>query len=288
MSQFGYGNYGGGGGGFSWRLIIGVVIALLGVVSYFMHTSVNPTTGEKQHVSMSAGQEVALGMQSAPEMAQQMGGEAPPSDPEAQEVAMVGQRVATNSKANDSPYRGHFAYHLLNDTQTINAFALPGGQIFITKGLYDKLSDEAELAGVLGHETGHVVERHSAQQMEKQKLGQSLVLGTAVATSDRRNGAGAAAAAAAVNQLINLKYSREDESQADQRGLEFMTQAGYSPTGMRDVMKILQSVSGSGNAPDFLQTHPNPGNRLEAINDWIKGHPDAARVANRGGPLPKD
>jgi len=287
MSQFGYGNYG-SRGGFSWRLIIGIAIALFGVISYFMHTSVNPTTGEKQHVSMTAGQEVMLGMQSAPEMAQQMGGEVPVSDPEAQEVSKVGQRIAANSKASQSPYRGHFDYHLLNDTKTINAFALPGGQIFITKGLYDKLSDEAELAGVLGHETGHVVERHSAQQMEKQRLGQSLVLGTAVATSDRQNGGGAAAAAAAVNQLINLKYSREDESQADQRGLEFMAQAGYSPTGMRDVMKILQSVSGGGNGPDFLQTHPNPGNRLEAINDWIKANPDAGRISNRGGQLPKD
>jgi predicted Zn-dependent protease len=287
MSQYyGYNNYGSGSGsGFNLRMIIGIIVVLFGIISYFTHESVNPTTGEKQHVSMTADDEIALGLQSAPQMAAQMGGEVAPPDPRAAEVEHIGQTVVSRSDAKNSPYR--YQYHLLSDTQTINAFALPGGQIFITLGLYEKLADEAELAGVLGHETGHVVERHVAQQMEKSKLGQSIVLGTGIAASNRNNGMAAWALADLANQMIQLKFSREDESQADERGLQYMTQAGYDPRAMIDVMKILQQISAGGHEPEFMQTHPDPGNRIEAIQTWLDAHPFQAPVLTRGGPLPK-
>jgi predicted Zn-dependent protease len=268
--------------GINMRLIIGVVIALVGVIGYFSHTSVNPTTGEKQHVSMTSDQETQLGLQAAPEMAQQMGGEADPSDPAAREVRAVGETVWHKSTAEKSPYQ--YQYHLLNDPKTINAFALPGGQIFITRALYDRLKDEAELAGVLGHETGHVVERHSAQQMEKQKLGQAWVIGTGVATSDHGNRG--AMLAQVASQMIMLKYGRGDESQADACGLRFMTEAGYDPRAMIDVMKILQEASSGNRQPEFLSTHPDPGNRIEAIEQWLKDHPDRASSLTRGNELP--
>ena len=147
-----------------------------GLFAYFTHTSVNPTTGETQRVSLTPDQEIALGMQSAPEMVlPEMGGEVPPNDPQAKEVQYIGQRVWQQSDAAKSPYPFH--YHLLADTNTINAFALPGGEVFITKGLLDRLTTEGELAGVLGHETGHVVERHVAHQMAQKRLGQYLVTG---------------------------------------------------------------------------------------------------------------
>jgi predicted Zn-dependent protease len=287
MSGFGYGGYSGSGSssGISFRLIIGVVIALFGLITYWSSTSINPTTGEKQHVAMTADQETAMGLQSAPEMAAQMGGEAAPNDPEQIEVSKIGQTIWKNSDASKSPYEYH--YHLLNDMQTVNAFALPGGQVFITRALYDKLTDEAELAGVLGHETGHVVERHSAQQIEKSQLGQTLVMATGVAASDRRNGYATAAMAAMANQMINLHFSRADESQADQRGLQFMTEAGFDPRAMIDVMKILQSLAGGGNTPEFLQTHPDPGNRIEAIQQWLDQHPERAKDLTRGSQLPR-
>jgi predicted Zn-dependent protease len=272
-------------GGSVLRLLFGAAIALFGIVTYFMHTSINPVTGEKQHVSMSPSQEIALGLQSAPEMAAQMGGEAADSDPRQQEVSKVGLSVAMHSDAAISKYP--FQYHLLNDMQTVNAFALPGGQVFITRALYDKLADEAELAGVLGHETGHVVERHSAQQIEQSQLGQTLVMATGVATSDQRNGYSAMMLSQIADQMIQLKFSRGDESQADQRGLEYMTEAGYDPRAMIDVMKILQQLSAGGNTPEFMQTHPDPGNRIQAIQDWLDQHPDRSKELIRGGALPK-
>ncbi|MGA2441435.1 MAG: M48 family metallopeptidase [Tepidisphaeraceae bacterium] len=284
MTQYyGYG-YGYGGRGIHLRHVIGALVILFGIVSYFSHESVNPTTGEKQHVAMTADDEISLGLQSAPQMIARMGGEVPASDPRAQEVQNVGKRVVSRSQAKTSPYQ--YQFHLLSDEQTINAFALPGGQIFVTLGLYEKLSDEAELAGVLGHETGHVVERHVAQQIEQSRLGQSIVLGTGIAASGNRNGLATWAIADLADEMVQLKFSRKDESQADQRGLQFMTEAGYDPRAMIDVMTILKEVSAGGGEPEFLQTHPDPGNRIGAIEKWLKEHPFLAEQLTRGEALP--
>ncbi|MGD0768166.1 MAG: M48 family metallopeptidase [Tepidisphaeraceae bacterium] len=284
MTQY-YGYGYGGGRGIHLRHVIGALVILFGIVSYFSHESVNPTTGEKQHVAMTADDEISLGLQSAPQMIARMGGEVPASDPRTQEVQNVGQRVVSRSQAKTSPYQ--YQFHLLSDEQTINAFALPGGQIFITLGLYEKLADEAELAGVLGHETGHVVERHVAQQIEQSRLGQSIVLGTGIAASGNRNGLATWAIADLADQMVQLKFSRKDESQADQRGLQFMTEAGYDPRAMIDVMTILKEASSSGGEPEFLQTHPDPGNRIDAIENWLKEHPFLAEQLSRGDRLPK-
>ena len=282
MSQYGYG-YGDGSGGGNLRLLLGIGIALFAVITYFMHSTVNPTTGEAQHVSMTPSQEIALGEASAPEMAQQMGGEAPADSPEARFVQEVGQKIASTPEVSRSPYR--YQYHLLADTRTVNAFALPGGQVFVTKGLLDKLQYENELAGVLGHETGHVVERHSAQQLEKQNLGRELV--TAAGVGSRR-GMRAAMVASVADQMIQLHFSREDESQADQKGLEYMTAAGYDPRGMEDVMKVLQQLAGRGAQPEFLSDHPDPGNRIQAIDQWLRDHPVEQQRLTQGRPVPHE
>jgi predicted Zn-dependent protease len=147
------------------RFIIALVIAAVTLIGYFFNTSVNPVTGEKQHVNMSAAQEISLGLQAAPQMAAEYGGESPDSRATAA-VQQVGQRlVAANNLAQKTSYR--YQFHLLADDQTINAFALPGGQIFITMGILKNLKTESELAGVLAHEIGHVVGRHSAEQVSK-------------------------------------------------------------------------------------------------------------------------
>ena len=264
--------YGSRGRGLNFRIIIAVVIALVGVISYLGKKSVNPVTHEVQHVSLSADQEIALGLQSAPEMAQQMGGVVPPSDPRARMVEEVGNHVAESSDASapNSPYRGHFQYHLLANEKTINAFALPGGQVFITLGLYDKLQTEAQLAGVLGHETGHVIGRHASEHMAQGQLGAALATAVGVGASDRRNGYGAAIAAQAANQLIQLKFSRSDESEADKFGLRYMAQAGYDPRAMLGVMEILQQASAGGRTPEMLSTHPLPASRLQEIKARIQ------------------
>ncbi|HXE52207.1 MAG TPA: M48 family metalloprotease, partial [Tepidisphaeraceae bacterium] len=239
---------------------------------YFTHTSVNPTTGEKQHVNLTADQEIALGEQSAPQMAEQMGGEVPASDPQAKEVQYIGDRIWHHSDAANSPYPFH--YHLLSDTHTINAFALPGGEVFITKGLLDRLSTDGELAGVLGHETGHVVERHVAQQMAQGELGKFLVTAVGVASSNSRHPYADTAVAALVNHMTQLHYSRQDESQADLCGLRYMTEAGYDPRAMLHVMDVLKKVTDEqgGRQPQMLVTHPYPEARMQQINQWIQQH----------------
>jgi beta-barrel assembly-enhancing protease len=265
-----YGDDSGEGGGRPFpigRLIGALVVALIGVVMYMSQTQVNPVTGEKQHVAMSVDQEMALGLQAAPQMAQQMGGDVDPrQDPRASVVDEVGRRIVRNSDARKSPYVENFHFHLLNDPKTVNAFALPGGQIFITEGLLNRLENEAQLAGVLGHEIGHVINRHSAQQMAKGQLGQILTVAVGVGASGNDDrGRNAQIVAAMVNQMGQLKFSRNDESEADHYGLKYMAEAGYDPSAMLDVMKILKKASPSGNPPEFMLTHPLPEKRLEEI-----------------------
>ncbi len=271
MSNYGFGGYGGGSTS-PIRLLIGLVIAGIAVVSYFSSTQYNQYVHRKQHVSISPDQEIQLGLSSAPEMASEMHTrEIPPPNPQAVLVQRVGQRLSAGPEPGRSPYVGHFQYHLLGDQQVVNAFALPGGQIFITKALLDRLANEDQLAGVLGHETGHVLARHSAEQMAKSQLGRQLVTATAVGSSHISQ----SAAAALANQMLQLHFSREDESEADAMGIRLMAEAGYNPTGMLDVMKVLQKVSAGGSTPEFLQTHPNPENRLERIRAILqRDYPD--------------
>lgn len=270
----GYGQmYSGGGrsGGFPMRIVIALVIAGIGIVTYLGKTQVNPVTGEKQRVSMTPDQEKALGLQAAPRMAQQMGGVVDPKkNPDARLVAEVGHRLVNNTEATKSPYVGNFNFYLLEDPNTINAFALPGGQIFITRGLYGKLQDESQLAGVLAHEVGHVIHRHSAEHMAKGQLGQMLVVATGVGASDEGGrGQMATMAAAMAHQMVQLKHGRKDESESDSYGLKLMEQAGYDPRGMLAVMTVLKEAGGGRKQPEFMMSHPLPENRLEEIKQII-------------------
>lgn len=254
------------------QLIIAVVIAAIGLIGYFANRSVNPVTGEKQAVGgITPEQEVALGMQAAPEMAQQFGGLDP--DPQLQSfVKQVGESVAAKSVAGKTDYR--FDFHLLADRETVNAFALPGGQIFITRALLDRLENEAQLAGVLGHEIGHVVARHSAEHIAKSQLTGALVGAAGVAASDPNDpnrGQQVAQMAAFVGQMVNMKYGRQDELESDSLGVRFMAEAGYDPRALLDVMRILEEASGGrARGPEFMSTHPNPGNRQATINAAIQ------------------
>lgn len=252
------------------RFVIAIVIALVGVVSYFSSSQQNPVTGEKQYVKFSPKQEVALGIEMAPVMTREMGGLH--ADKTVQQyVNIVGQEIVRNSTAQKSSYQ--FQFHVLADRNTVNAFALPGGQIFITAGLLRRLKNESQLAGVLGHEIGHVIARHSAEHMAKGQLTQFLVTAAGVAGSDPESmgsGQRSAMIASMVGQLTTLKYGRSDELESDRLGVHFMSEAGYNPNQLIDVMNILESASGSrGQSLEWLQTHPNPGNRREIIKQEI-------------------
>src|SRR5512141_1189410 len=148
----------GGSGGCGGRLIFALIIAAVSLFSYFGSRQDNPVTGETQYIGITVDQEIALGLQAAPEMANEFGGEDPNQNDQAI-VDQIGNQVVASSPASQTPYE--YEFHLLADPQTINAFALPGGQVFITRALYDLLQSQGELAGVLGHEISHVVARHS-------------------------------------------------------------------------------------------------------------------------------
>ncbi|MBY0261023.1 MAG: M48 family metallopeptidase [Phycisphaerales bacterium] len=250
------------------KIIIALLIAGFVAVRYFSSSSSNPVTGQTQRVALTPEQERALGLQAAPEMAQQMGGLSRDAGAAAR-VKQVGRSIVSAFTPEITAFAKdyQFEYHLLADTKTVNAFALPGGQIFITEALYGRLETEGQLAGVLGHETGHVLGRHSAQQMAKGQLLQGLVGAATVAGSDASDGGRTAQAASAmVANMLQLKYGRGDELEADKLGLTLMRRAGYDPRAMVDVMRILEKASsGSQRQPEFASSHPNPGNRIEAI-----------------------
>jgi predicted Zn-dependent protease len=263
------------------QMILAVVIAAIGIIGYLARTEVNPVTGKRQHIALSVDEEKALGLEAVPEMTSKMGGDVPPDDSRARIVEYVGRRLVRDSDAGRSPYADNFHFFLLKDPQTVNAFALPGGQIFITRGLMQKLGDEAELAGVLGHEIGHVINRHTAQQMAKGQLGQTLAAAVSVGATDNRGGGrNAALAAMMVNQMFQLRYSRNDESEADTFGLKYMAQAGYDPRAMLDVMRVLKEASRGQRQPEFLATHPLPETRLDDIqNELTRDYPNGVPSA---------
>lgn len=251
------------------RLLIGLVMALVAVIGYYSKMQVNPITGEKQHISITPQQEVALGLQSAPQMAEQFGGLY--QDAKVQNmVKQVGRRIVQQTEAGKSEYQ--FDFHVLADDQTINAFALPGGQIFITTALLSKMTSEDQLAGVLGHEIGHVIGRHSAEHMAQGELMQGLVQATTIATYDPTvpGGQQSAAIAQYVGQIVNMKFGREDELESDKFGVKYMMQCGYQPEKMIEVMEILKQASGGGGQSEFMSTHPSPENRVAHIKKNIE------------------
>ena len=249
------------------RLLVSAVMVAVGLLSYYGYREVNPVTGEKQAVGLSQQQEIVLGLQTAPEMTREMGGLDADESVQA-DVQAVGQRVVARSVAARTPYK--FQFHVLADRDTVNAFALPGGPIFITRGLLSRLGNEAQLAGVLGHEVGHVVARHASEQVAKSQLAQTLVGAVGVAGSDDRGGGQRAVQiGAVVAQLVQLRYGRQDELQADALGVDLMSDARYDPHALVEVMAILARAGGRSGAPEFLSSHPDPGNRQGKIQEAI-------------------
>jgi len=237
---------------------------------YYGTTQINPITNEKQHIGMSVDQEIAIGLQSAPSMANQHGGLHPDQDAQAL-VKGVGQKLVANTIAQQSPYR--YDFHLLRDQRTVNAFALPGGQVFITAALFNRLETEDQLAGVLGHEIGHVLARHSAERMSKQELIQGLTGAAVMATYDPYNPASQRSGEVAryIGNLVSMKYGRDQELQSDDLGVRLMMEAGYKPEEMVGVMKILKAAAGGGSRkPEFSSTHPDPENRIGRIEEAIE------------------
>ncbi|WP_281540904.1 M48 family metalloprotease [Maribacter aestuarii] len=245
----------------SWkiRIFIGLAIVAFAFIQKCSNKEENPYTGRSQHINMTAEQEIAIGIQSAPEIAQQHGGLYPDERLQAF-VDNVGRKLVNNTIARETPYK--YDFHLLADDQTINAFALPGGQCFITYALFSQLS-EAQLAGVLGHEIGHVIGRHSAERIADSNFWQTLTMGASVG-ADMGNVVGS------IGQNTLLTNGRGDELESDELGVLFMIQAGYDPYEMIKVMEILKAAGGPNRVPEFQSTHPDPENRIQKIKEAIE------------------
>ncbi len=257
------------GGGFRIppTLIIALVMAAFSLFKYYAKSQKNEVTGQTQRIGISPEEEVAMGLQSAPQMAQEFGGLFP--NQELQDlVDRVGQRLVQQSGAKNTPYQ--YDFHLLADEQTINAFALPGGQIFITAALMSKLENEDQLAGVLGHEIGHVVARHSAERMAEMELTQGLAGAASIFMSGGQMNGGAIAQMIA--NTVTMKHGRDQELQSDNLGVRFMCEAGYKPENLIGGMEILKQAAGPNRTPEFQSSHPDPENRKAEIERAIEQH----------------
>lgn len=246
----------------SWkiRIFIGLAIVAFALIRKCSNTEENPYTGRSQHITMDPQQEIAIGLQSLPEISQQYGGLYPDERLQAF-VDAIGEKLVHNSIARESPYK--FDFHLLADNQTINAFALPGGQCFITYALFSQLNEE-QLAGVLGHEIGHVIGRHSAERIAASEFWRTATMGATVGAGDIGNVVGG------IGQNTLLKNGRGDELESDDLGVLLMIQSGYNPYEMIKVMEILKAAAGPNRTPEFQSTHPDPENRIEKIKESIE------------------
>jgi predicted Zn-dependent protease len=223
---------------------------------------VNPATGERQLILISESQEIEMGRQGSQQVEAVMGLY---DDPELQEyVSEIGQELAAESEKPGLPW----SFKVVDD-DVVNAFALPGGFIFVTRGILAHFNSEAELAGVLGHEIGHVTARHSAEQISRAQVAQlGLVAGTVFVPefSPYADLAGSGLG------LLFLKFGRDDERQSDDLGFRYMARAGYDPTQMVEVFDMLGRVSqaaGGGDIPSWLSTHPDPGERRERMQQAL-------------------
>lgn len=219
----------------------------------------NPATGEREISLIGEGQEVQMGQESDPQIIASMG--LYQDDAVQQYVNQLGQRLAAASERPDLPW----TFRVIDDP-TVNAFAVPGGFIYVTRGLMAHMTSEAQLVGVLGHEIGHVTARHSVSQMSRQQLAQ-IGLGIGMILSPQLAQLGDLAGAGL--QVLFLKYSRDNENEADELGVRYMRRVNYEPTQLAEVMATLERVSAeaesSGRVPEWLSTHPNPPNRVANI-----------------------
>ena len=225
----------------------------------------NPVTGKRELSFVSESQEISMGREYAGQVAQEMG--VYPDSAVQGYVSTLGRELAVNTERPRLPWT-----FTVMDDPTVNAFALPGGYIFVTRGILTHMNSEAELATVVGHEIGHVTARHSVQQMTRQQIAQIGLVAGAIASDRIAQNLGVISQGLGV---LFLKYGRDDETQADGLGFRYALHGGYDVRKMVDMFLILQRVTARAGQriPEWQSSHPDPGNRIAATRERL------ARVA---------
>lgn len=243
----------------------------MGAVLLAISCAVNPVTGKKQIMLMTEEQELALGRQYDPQVLATFG--------EYRNDALLSFMKAKTDEMGKISHRPNLTYHIkILDSPVVNAFAVPGGYIYMTRGILAQFNNEAELIGVIGHEMGHITARHSASQQTKQQLGQMIIMGTMIA-SERL--AQYAQYAMQGMGLLFLKFSRDDERMADQLGVQYSSLIGYDAHKMADFFQVLNKMNmaeSHGGVPTFLSTHPDPGDRYNTVHYLAKYWQDTLKL----------
>lgn len=229
--------------------------------------STNAATGRTQLSFYDRDWEIDIGQQAAPGMVTEFGGEV--TSPELRAyVDDIGKRLAQHTEADNPSLPWTFT---LLDSDVINAFALPGGKVFFSRGLAQAMTNEAQMAGVLGHEVGHVTARHTAERISQVTLLQGTVQAVGVA-ADVAGSSGVSQALPALQvgtELVTLKFGRDQESESDSLGMRYMTKENYNPQAMVQVMEILKAASEDSGGNEWTSTHPLPETRIERIQAEI-------------------
>jgi Zn-dependent protease with chaperone function len=251
------------------RRLTSCVAAVLLLAAQLAAVTGGPSFPDPGNPGMSHADQISLGRQAAAEVYQQMP-VLPDSSPETQYVRKLGEKLVATIP---SQYSWPFEFHVIPQKE-INAFALPGGPMFVNVGTITAASDEAELAGVMAHEMAHVYMQHSAKQAGKAQWTSTLFGLAGAILGSTIGGVGGQLAQMGVQfgaGTIIMKYSRDDEAQADAVGAIILYKAGYNPQAMAD---FFQTLAGEGGQPpQWLSDHPNPGNREQAIESEIQGWP---------------
>lgn len=233
-----------------------VILYTIGVSILLSSCSRNPVTGKKELSLMSESQEIAMGKQYDPSIVSEFGLY---ENPKMQAfITEKGKQMAAISHRPNLPYN----FKIL-DSPVVNAFAVPGGYVYFTRGIMCHFNNEAEFAGVLGHEIGHITAKHSARQQRDQILGQIALMGGIIFSEKFRQFADVAQQGVG---LLFLKNSRDHETESDKLGVEYSTKIGYDARQMAGFFKTLKKLGGEDGAiPTFLSTHPDPGDRFNNV-----------------------
>lgn len=246
------------------------VVTLISCLFFSCVAEIDPLSGKKIYTIISTEQEIQIGNKITPSAINENDGLYP--DDEVQNyIRELGMRIASVA-----PRKVDYQFYVVNSSE-INAFALPGGPVFMTRGILLKMDKESEIAGVLAHELGHINARHHIEFLEK-SYGMSIIISIlGIALQDSKYSSAVMSLAQVSAGLLQLKFSREQENEADELGVRFSYQAGYDPRGLLSMFEKFKAME-KGESIEWLSTHPLPDTRIKNVQNMMDSYPDAYRL----------